>query len=181
MAIADRHGFTFQFTVAAVWRGCARVRLGDQGGIEDIEKSLSTFASIGSAAAGLFIAASAAAYAETGRHQEALALLAQSPLRGSDPMSLAELSRLEGELDLGFGDVARAEACYRTAIDIARGQEAKSWELKAAISLARLLAGQSKKDEARTMLFDVYRWFTEGFDTADLKEAKKLLEELDQT
>jgi hypothetical protein len=71
-----------------------------------------------------------------------------------------------------------AEACFRSAIEIARAQQAKSWELRAATSLARLLRDQSRQAEARDLLAPVYGWFTEGFDTLDLKEAKALLNEL---
>jgi predicted ATPase len=73
---------------------------------------------------------------------------------------------------------AAAEACFRKAIEIGRGQSAKSRELRAAISLARLLRDTNRREEARTMLAEIYNWFTEGFDTADLKDAKALLEEL---
>ncbi|MGA7760276.1 MAG: hypothetical protein WCA59_00930 [Candidatus Binataceae bacterium] len=66
----------------------------------------------------------------------------------------------------------------RQAIEIARRQESRWWELRATISLARLLANQGRRDQARTMLADIYGWFTEGFDTADLKDAKALLDEL---
>jgi len=75
-------------------------------------------------------------------------------------------------------NAAQAEQSFRTAIDIARKQKAKSWELRATASLARLLAKQGKRDEARTMLAEIYGWFTEGFDTADLIDAKALLDEL---
>ena len=71
-----------------------------------------------------------------------------------------------------------AEACFQKAIEIARKQQAKSWELRAVMSLARLWQQQGKKEEARKMLAEVYGWFTEGFDTADLKDARVLLEEL---
>ena len=71
-----------------------------------------------------------------------------------------------------------AGADFREAITIAQSMSAKSWELRATTSLARLLDRQSKRDEARTMLAEIYNWFTEGFDTADLKDAKALLEEL---
>ena len=67
---------------------------------------------------------------------------------------------------------------FRLAIEVAREQSAKSWELRATMSLARLLAKQGRREEARTMLADIYNWFTEGFDTADLKDAKALLDEL---
>ncbi len=75
-------------------------------------------------------------------------------------------------------NAAIAQTCFERAIEIARTQSAKSWELRATVSLARLLAKQEKRDEARVMLAEIYGWFTEGFDTADLKEAKALLEQL---
>jgi predicted ATPase len=77
------------------------------------------------------------------------------------------------------GDAAEAERCLRTAIDIARQQSARLFELRATVSLARLLKQQGKTEEARKMLVEVYAWFTEGFETADLKDAKTLLEELE--
>jgi predicted ATPase len=76
------------------------------------------------------------------------------------------------------GDPAAAEACFQKAIDIARRRSAKSPELGATVSLARLWQSQGKKDEARQMLAEIYGWFTEGFDTRNLQEAKALLEEL---
>jgi predicted ATPase len=76
------------------------------------------------------------------------------------------------------GNVAEAESCLRTAIDVARWQGARLFELRATTSLARLLKQQGKQDEARAMLAEIYNWFTEGFDTADLKDAKALLDEL---
>jgi len=91
----------------------------------------------------------------------------------------AELCRLKGELLLLRSEsIEGAEQSFRTAIEIARRQQAKSWELRATTSLVRLLAKQGKRDEARAMLVDIYNWFTEGFDTADLKDAKALLDEL---
>ena len=80
----------------------------------------------------------------------------------------------------GKGSEPEAEACFREAIKVARRQSAKWWELCATVSLARLLMKQGCRDEARTMLVEIYDWFTEGFDTHDLKEAKQLLNELDQ-
>jgi predicted ATPase len=77
-----------------------------------------------------------------------------------------------------LGDDAASEDCYRHALDVARRQSAKLWELRAAMSMARLWRDQGKRDEARDLLAPVYGWFTEGFDTLDLKEAKALLEEL---
>ena len=75
-------------------------------------------------------------------------------------------------------NAADVELCFRTAIEIARGQSARSEELRATTSLARLLATQGRRDEARAMLAEIYGWFTEGFDTADLKDAKALLDQL---
>jgi predicted ATPase len=80
-----------------------------------------------------------------------------------------------------MGNISNATAadnCFRTAIKLAGVQSAKVWELRATMSLSRLLAKQDRRDEARTILADIYNWFTEGFDTADLKEAKVLLDEL---
>ena len=76
------------------------------------------------------------------------------------------------------GSHAKAEACFQKAIAIARQQQAKSWELRASISLARLWQQQGKPREAHELLFAIYDWFTEGFDTKDLQEAKALLAEL---
>jgi predicted ATPase len=92
----------------------------------------------------------------------------------------ADLHRLRGELLLARdpGNAPEAEATFRHALDIARRQGMKSWELRAATSLARLLHRQRKRDEARRTLADVYDWFTEGFDTADLTAARILLGEL---
>jgi predicted ATPase len=92
----------------------------------------------------------------------------------------AELYRVKGELSLMETETAAAESAFRHAIAVARGQGAKSWELRATMSLARLLKEQSKTEEARRMLAEIYGWFSEGFDTPDLKEAKALLEELRQ-
>jgi predicted ATPase len=94
--------------------------------------------------------------------------------------SEAELHRLKGELLLlGDNGVApEAAQCFRDAIEVARRQSAKSWELRATMSLARLFARQGRREDARAMLAEIYGWFTEGFDTADLKDAKTLLDGL---
>ena len=95
----------------------------------------------------------------------------------------AEVCRLKGELLLaGSAEHAtEAEACLHQALDIARRQQAKSWELRAAMSLARLWQRQGKRTAADELLAPIYGWFTEGFDTADLQEAKALLEELSRS
>jgi len=90
----------------------------------------------------------------------------------------AEIHRQKGELLQMKGAEEEAETSFKKAISVAQDQEAKSWELKATISLSRLLPSQGKKEEARQVLSEIYAWFTEGFDTADLKEAKTLLDEL---
>src|SRR5208283_1479179 len=83
-----------------------------------------------------------------------------------------------GELRRKVGQAELAEADFRDAIALAQNMQAKAWELRATMSLARLLASQGSRDEARARLAEIYNWFTEGFDTADLKEAKALLDEL---
>ena len=92
----------------------------------------------------------------------------------------AEVNRIGGEIALlsPEPDLAIAEAYFARALAVAREQQAKSWELRAAMSMARLLRDQGKWNEARKLLAPVYGWFSEGFDTRDLKEAKALLEEL---
>jgi predicted ATPase len=94
-----------------------------------------------------------------------------------------EIHRLKGELLLlkrSDATAAEAQSCFERAIEIAREKSAKSHELRATMSLARLLASQGRRDEARTMLANIYNWFTEGFDTADLIDSKALLDELGQ-
>jgi len=107
---------------------------------------------------------------------EALAAFAAS---GRGDM-LAEAHRLQGDLLLRHRapDAAQAEACFQQALTVARRQQAKSWELRAATSLARLWQQQGKRQEAHDLLASVYGWFTEGFDTADLIEAKALSDEV---
>lgn len=106
---------------------------------------------------------------------------------GSVSFYEAELYRLKGELLLRQGTgsggsrtatTEEAEACFCQAIEIANPQSAKSLELRAVMSLSRLLQKQGKREEARNMLAETYGWFTEGFETKDLKEARTLLEEL---
>jgi predicted ATPase len=91
---------------------------------------------------------------------------------------VAELTRRKGQLLLRQGHPETAEELYRKALVIAEEQEAKMWELRAAVSLARLRRDQGRCAEARDLLAPVYGWFTEGFDTPDLKEAKALLDQL---
>ena len=125
----------------------------------------------------------ATALGEMERFDEALAAIDESFStieRTGQRLHEAEVHRLKGELLLkqDASNAAQAEQSFRTAIDISRRQHAKSWELRATTSLARLLGTQGKHDEARAMLAEIYSWFTEGFDTADLKDAKALLDKL---
>ena len=92
----------------------------------------------------------------------------------------AEVHRIAGEIELRSPgrDTAKAQAYFERALEIARAQQARSWELRAAMSMARLWRDQGKRTQAHDLLAPVYGWFTEGFDTLDLKEAKALLDEL---
>jgi predicted ATPase len=125
----------------------------------------------------------ATAYAELGQFDDACRCLGEAMTAMETTQERwceAEIHRIAGEVALTSPerDTARAEACFERALNIARAQQAKSWELRAAMSMARLWCDQGKRDEARELLAPVYGWFTEGFDTLDLKQAKALLDEL---
>jgi predicted ATPase len=120
---------------------------------------------------------------ETGRFDDGLGALTQAEAaahENEDHQNEAERHRIKGELLLRQDDrqTIEAENCFRRAVQNARKQSAKILELRATMSLARLLARDGRRYEARKMLAELYNWFTEGFDTADLKDAKALLEEL---
>jgi predicted ATPase len=130
-----------------------------------------------------WLAVLAEAYGRAGQPQaglqvlaEAVTLLATTEIRWWE----AEVSRLQGALllQLPSPDVPQAEAAFLCALDIARRQQAKALELRAALSLARLWQGQGQRAPARELLAPIYGWFTEGFDTADLQEARALLDAL---
>jgi tetratricopeptide (TPR) repeat protein len=125
----------------------------------------------------------ASALGKAGRGADALQLVMSALRRAGETgekVYQAEFHRLLGELLLteNNGNTDEADRAFRTAIAVAHRQCAKSWELRATTSLARLLMKQGKRDDARAMLAEIYNWFTEGFDTADLKDAKTLLDEL---
>jgi predicted ATPase len=88
---------------------------------------------------------------------------------------------MQGDKTEAEASFHQAEGCFQHAIEVARRQQAKSWELRATVSLCRLWQEQRRMDEARQMLAEIYGWFTEGFDTPDLQEAKALLEELSRS
>ena len=94
----------------------------------------------------------------------------------------AEILRFKGEALLmrDTGAIAQAEKCFLQALNITREQEAKWWELRTSVSLARVLRDTNRRDEARVMLSEIYHWFTEGFDLPDLKDAKALLDKLSE-
>jgi predicted ATPase len=115
-----------------------------------------------------------------GQAEEAVTLLKTPQIvEGRERWFVAELNRQKGRLLLRQGHSDSAEELYRKALSIAEEQGAKLWELRAAASLARLRRDQGRRAEARDLLAPVYGWFTEGFDTPDLKEAKALLDTLD--
>jgi predicted ATPase len=122
---------------------------------------------------------SAAAQAREGAVVEALETVERALQANPDELvSRPETLTLRGELRLKQGKAKLAEADFREAIALAQNMSARAWELRATMSLARLLRDTGRRDEARVMLAEIYGWFTEGFDTADLKDAKALLDEL---
>jgi adenylate cyclase len=134
-----------------------------------------------------FLALLAEAYGKAGQAAEGLATLAEALTvvdKSGERFYEAELYRLRGELLLQSNRQGaqscgeEAEVCFHKAIDIARRQQAKSLELRAVMSLARLWQQQGKQHEAHQLLSAIYGWFTEGFDTKDLQEAKTLLDVL---
>ena len=125
----------------------------------------------------------AEAYGKLGRVEEGLTILAEALSAVDDTgehFYEAELYRLKGAflLQRSSNNQPEAETCFQYALTIAQSQGAKAWELRTATSLARLWQHQGKIQEARDLLAPVYAWFTEGFDTPDLQEAKTLLDEL---
>ena len=123
------------------------------------------------------------AYGKVGQAEDGLTALNEALARINNTGEgwwEAEVHRLKGELLLARSaeNETEAETCFHQAIEVARRQLAKSWELRAAMSLGRLWQKQGKKAEARALLQEIYGWFTEGFDAADLKEVRALLEAL---
>jgi predicted ATPase len=125
----------------------------------------------------------ARAYADVGQFDDAWRCIGEAIVAveiTKQTMYEADIKRTAGEIALMPPDLdaAKAEAYFQRALEISRAQQARSWELRAAMSMARLWRDQGKRQEARDLLAPVYGWFIEGFDTLDLKAAKTLLEEL---
>ena len=185
MALSHHQGFASSLARGAVLRGWALAIQG-QGveGVAEIRQALGAYRATGAEQERPHhLALLAEAYGKAGQAEEGLRVLAEA-LAAVDQTGErwweAELHRLKGELLLWQAvlNEHQAEACFHQALDIARHQQAKSLELRAATSLSRLWQQQGKCIEARELLAPVYDWFTEGFDTADLQEAKALLDEL---
>ena len=131
----------------------------------------------------LLLSISGLAYAELGKFDDAWRCIGEAMTTVETTKERwyeAEINRIAGEIALKSPepDAAKAEEYFERALVVARQQQAKSWELRAAMSMARLWRDQGKRQEARELLAPVYGWFTEGFDTLDLKEAKALLDDL---
>jgi class 3 adenylate cyclase/predicted ATPase len=183
VAVTTEQGFPFWGAIGSVYSGWVKAKNGDAtAGMSLVRNGLSALRATG-AQAGLpnFIAFLARACEVAGQVAEAVAQLdeaLQIAARTGDGWCAAELNRHKGELLLRQGHTEAAEELYRRALSIAQEQEAKLWELRAAASLARLRRDQRRSAEALDLLAPVYGWFTEGFNTPDLKEAKALLDEL---
>jgi class 3 adenylate cyclase len=183
LRLGNEHSFLMGIP-AAFNHGRAVAQLGQiEAGLSEMLRWVTYMKTTGADTAFFTSVGVAEAYLAAGRPRGGLEALNEGlelALRTGTRLFEAEMRRLRGELLLMGDNRAGIEAaqCFRDAIEVARWQRAKSWELRATTSLARLLASQGKRDEARTMLTDVYNWFTEGFDTADLRDAKALLEEL---
>jgi predicted ATPase len=199
IALATEHGHSYFVAQSTVVRGWALAEQGQrEDGITQLQQGLATYQAIG---AGIGLPWLLALLTEASKTiwsvEERLEVLNRAfsiAEKNDEHLYEAELYRLKGELTLQQENQkskgkeqkakvendaqAEAESCFRKAIDIAQKQQAKSWELRASTSLARLWQSQGKQAEAHTLLSEVYHWFTEGFDTKDLQEAKALLEEL---
>jgi predicted ATPase len=182
LSLATSHGFPLFTGFGTYWHGWA-LAMQSQGekGLPQIHQGMTTIVATGQTLTQpLCLATLAEAAGHVGPVDEGLHLLAkalsafESTGRGD---MMAEAYRLQGELLLrqAVPDAAQAETSFQQALAIAHRQQAKSWELRAAVSLSRLWQQQGKQDEAQQLLAPLYSWFTEGLDTADLQEAKALL------
>lgn len=185
IALCAEHGFTEILAYATVMRGSEMAQQGrNEEGIALIQEGLAASRATGAELTRpSFLCVLAQVCMETGRLDDGLSAMTEA-LAAADQHGNrcyeAETHRLQGELLLRQKDfnAAEAQSCFQRAIVTARRQSAKWFELRATKSLARLLAKQGRRDEARQILAKIYGWFTEGFHTADLKDAKALLDEL---
>jgi class 3 adenylate cyclase/predicted ATPase len=183
--LSKEQGFAQWMAISAIVHGWARVQQGHvQEGIAQLSDGLRAFQATGAAIARpYYLALLAGAYGTTGEPHAGLTVLAEALTlvdTTGERWCAPELYRLKGVLLLqqSSDNQAEAENCFDHALDIARSQQAKSFELRAATNLARLWQQQGKRQEAYDLLAPVYGWFTEGFDTADLKDAQALLDAL---
>jgi tetratricopeptide (TPR) repeat protein len=181
LELAEQLQLTYLAALARITLGDARSQLGRAtDGIELIRGGIAGILELGAhISIGILTAELSAALGQEGATAEALETVERA-LR-ANPEELVyqpEILRIRGELRLKQGQGELAETDFRESISLARQMGAKAWELRTTMSLARLLASKGRRDEARTMLAEIYNWFSEGFDTADLKEAKALLQEL---
>jgi predicted ATPase len=185
VTFTQERGFPMWLAASTFCRGWAQAAQGQgAAGIAQMRQGLANWQTLGVALTEPYwLTLLAEAYGQVGQPEEGLRVLsaALSVLNSNrERFWEAELYRIKGALLLqqSSGDSTQAETCFQQAISIAQSQQAKSWELRAATSLARLWQQQGKRQEAHDLLAPVYNWFTEGFDTADLQEAKTLLDEL---
>jgi TOMM system kinase/cyclase fusion protein len=185
--LATEQGFPLYAARGAMVRGWARVQQGQpEAGMAQMHQSLHALGGIGHELARLWaLALLAEGHGAMGQPEAGLTVLAEALSlveSGGERFYAAELHRLKGELLLqqSLDNAIVAESCFHQAISIAQNQQAKTLELRAATSLARLWQSQGKHEEARQVLGDVYGWFTEGFETADLQDAKVLLDALSE-
>jgi predicted ATPase len=181
--VTTARGLRFWGVAAALYQGWVKIKSGDVAeGTLLLCDGLSAFRASGAVLwLPYFFAFRAMACEIAGQIEEALTFLddaLQTMERTGGRWIEAELNRLKGQLMLRQGHTDAAEELYRKALTIAEEQEAKLWELRAAVSLARLRRDQDRRGEARDLLAPIYSWFTEGFDTPDLKDAKALLDQL---
>jgi predicted ATPase len=183
LVLSREQGFAFRLAEATTLRGWALVEQGQgEAGIAQIRQGIAAERATGSRTA-THLALLAKACWHLGQSEEGLRVVAEALAIGNsngEGRWTAELYRLQGELLLTLASEhhAEAETCFHQALEAARRQQAKSWELRAALSLSHLWQSQGKRAEAYALLAPIYGWFTEGFDTADLQEAKALLDAL---
>ena len=185
VGLAKDKGSLYWKANGMMWEGCRSALTGSSSeAIEALTSALAGYRSTGATLYTPFVRSHLArAYAALVQHREASNVIDEAitvTAKTKEKWSEAEIHRTAGDLALMLpeANAAQAEAQFERALAVARKQQAKSWELRAATSLARLWRDQGKSSEARDLLAPVYGWFTEGFATPDIKEAKALLDEL---